>query len=136
MTDIRILKKGTCPSLSTRSELTYEYGHNEKSKSIVFRIIENTGSGHFCAAWISVDDIFKCLKDAEGRFSLSVFKELYAKQSINNVGFLGAVMLKEGLIEQEKRHYVLKDLEAFTSGINALVTPTTAKKKAKTKKKS
>jgi hypothetical protein len=135
-TDMRILRRGKCPSLSGRSELTYEYGYNEKSKTILFRIADNTGAGQFQDTWIPLDAIISTLEKAKAPFSLSVFKPLYSGQSVNNTGFLGASLLKEGLIERVKRHYVRKDLDIFTSGVNALVTPKAAKGKSKPKKKS
>ena len=130
--EIRILRKSTCPSLSGRSELTYEFGHNDKPKSIMFRITENTGAGHFCDHWIPLDDILKCLKEAKEPFSLSVFKTVYRGQSINNTGFLGAVLIAENLIVCEKRQYLKKDTKTFMAELNKLINPT----KATTKKAS
>lgn len=116
--DVRILRKGNCLSLSGRSELTYEFGHN--NKTIMFRIADNTGSGHYCSAWISLDAILEMLDKAKEPFSLGVFKTLYPGQSSNNVGFLGAVLLKEGLVKSEKRHYVRKDPKAFLTEVKQL----------------
>ena len=59
--DIRTIKKATCPSLSGRSELTYEFGHNEKTKTVLFRIADNTGAGQFQDTWIPVDAIISAL---------------------------------------------------------------------------
>jgi hypothetical protein len=130
--DVRVLRKGTCPSLTGRSELTYEFGHH--NKSIMFRITENTGSGHFCAAWIPLDDIFALLNKAKETFSLSVFRPLYPGLSINNSGFLGAVLKKEGLIVCEKRQYIRKDSKAFVAGLNKLITTKPVAKKPTLKK--
>ena len=133
-TDIRILRKSNCSSLSGRSELTYEFGFNEKSEAIAFRIADNSGAGQFQDTWIPLDAIISNLEKAKEPFSLSMFKPLYSGQSINNTGFLGAALLKEGLIERVKRHYTCKNLETFTSEINALVTLKAAKKKPRSKK--
>jgi len=129
--EVRVLRKGTCLSLSGRSELTYEFGHN---KSTMFRISENTGSGHFCAAWISLDAILALLNKVKEPFSLSVFRPLYAGGSINNTGFLGAALKKEGLIVCEKRQYTLKDTKLFVAELNKLVTSKPVAKKPVTKK--
>jgi hypothetical protein len=45
---IRILKIGTCTSLSGRSELTYHLGCNAESE-IHFRVVQNSGNGQFNA---------------------------------------------------------------------------------------
>ena len=43
--DYRELKTINCASLSGRSEITATYSYHEPSKSIMFRITNNTGSG-------------------------------------------------------------------------------------------
>jgi hypothetical protein len=130
-TDMRILKRGTCPSLSDRSELTYEYGCNEQSKAIMFRIADNTGEGHFQDNWIPLNAILNELEKAKEPFNLSVFRPLYSGGS-NNLGFLGAVLMKESLVISEKRKYLKKDTKSFMADLNKLVKPT--KKKPTTKK--
>ena len=125
--EARILKTGTCLSLSGRSELTYEFGHD--GKTLLFRIAENTGSGHYNGCWISIDGILDILNDAKGTFSLSAFKGLYPGQSINNTGFLGAALKKEGLIVCEKRQYISKDTKAFLADLNKLITKKSPAKK-------
>ena len=137
--DYRVIKATTSPSLSGRSEIKAEYSYHEPSKTIMFRITENTGAGHFCDHWIPLDDILKCLQEAKEPFSLSVFKSIYVSQSINNTGFLGAVLKKEGLIVCEKRQYIRKDDKVFLADLNKLVkTPAKknpARKAAKTEQK-
>ena len=125
--DYRVIKATTCSSLSGRSEIKAEYSYHEPSKTIVFRLAENTGSGHFSGAYIKLDDILKCLEAAKEPFSLSVFKTVYRGQSINNTGFLGAVLKKEGLIVCEKRQYMKKDTKPFMAELNKLIKPTTKK---------
>jgi hypothetical protein len=120
-TDIRIIKKATCISLSGRSELTYEFGL--RNKTVMFRITNNSEAGHFQDAWIPLDVIINTLEKAKSPFSLSVIKPLYSGQSINNTGFLGAVLKKEGLIVSKKRQYVKKDTKAFIADINKLIKP-------------
>jgi hypothetical protein len=129
-TDMRILKRGTCPSLSGRSELTHEYGYYEKSKTILFRIADNTDAGQFQDDWTPLDAIISTLEKAKGPFSLSVFKSLYSGKSINNTGFLGAALKKQGLIICEKRQYLKKDTKASLSDINKLIKGKTIVKKA------
>lgn len=118
--DVRVLKTGICLSLSGRSELTYEFGYSDK---IMFRVVGNTGSGHYSSAWIHFDYILDLLNKAKKSFSLTVFKDLYPGQSINNTGFLGAALKKEGLIVCEKRQYICKDSKAFMADLNKLIKP-------------
>jgi hypothetical protein len=132
-TDIRVIRKASCSSLSGRSELKFEYGYNNKSKTIMYRIVENTGAGHFCDHWVQIDAILKCLQETKEPFSLRVLKSIYVGQSINNTGFIGAVLIHEGLIICEKRQYLKKDTKTFLADLNKLVKPT-PKKKSATKK--
>ncbi len=128
--DVRILRKGNCLSLSGRSELTYEFGHS--NKTIMFRTADNTGSGHYSSAWIPLDAILALLNKTKEPFSLSVFRSLYPGLSINNTGFLGAALKKEGLIVCEKRQYIRKDTKDFLAELNKLIK--TPEKKSPSRK--
>jgi hypothetical protein len=134
--DYRVLKTTTCPSLTGRSEITAEYSYHEPSKTIRFRIANNTGSGHFCDHWIPLDDILKCLQEAKEPFSLSVFKSICVKQSINDTGFIGAAFKKEGLIVCEKRQYLKKGTKTFMAELNKLIKPAKATSKKASKKEA
>ena len=133
-TDIRILKTATCPSLSGRSELTYEFGYNEGAKALVYRLKEHTGPGHHNSSWIFMDSMLDILSKAKDPFSLSIFRPLYAGQSINNTGFLGALLCSANvnLVVCEKRRYKKKETKAFMADLNKLLkrTKKTAKKKS------
>jgi hypothetical protein len=136
--DVRVMRKGTCQSLSGRSDLTYEFGCNDPTKTILFHISSSTGAGHFSDTWIPLDAILQLLDTAKDPFSLSVFRSLYPGQSINNTGFLGAALKKEGLIVCEKRQYIRKDTKAFLTALNKLIKPvkkSPPKKTAKTEQK-
>jgi hypothetical protein len=132
--DYRVLKTTTCSSLSGRSEIKAEFSYHEPSKTIVYRQVENTGSGHFSSAHIKLDDILKCLQEAKEPFSLSVFQSLYPKiSSANNVGFLAAVLKNSlGLISIEKRKYIRKgDPKTFVAELNKLAKPPIKKRPTK-----
>ncbi|MBE0575235.1 MAG: hypothetical protein IH613_04975 [Desulfuromonadales bacterium] len=131
--DVHVLKTGACFSLSGRSELKYEFGYSDKI--IMFRVVGNTGSGHFSSAWIPLDAILELLNKAKEPFSLSVFKNLYPGQSINNTGFLGAALKKEELIVCEKRQYICKDSKAFMADLNKLFKTAKPAKTANTPRK-
>ena len=64
-TDIpmRILRVGTCPSLSGRSELTYHVGCNDRN-AIHFRLWGNTAAGMFSNTWFSMVEVSKLLSAA------------------------------------------------------------------------
>ena len=52
----KILKTGTCKTLSGKSTLTYQIGGKSDS-SIHLHISKNTGGGFFSTEWIALKDI-------------------------------------------------------------------------------
>ena len=59
--EIRTIKTASCPSLSGKSELTYEIGV-KVDKSIHIRLTENSGAGMYSKAWISLAECQSALK--------------------------------------------------------------------------
>jgi len=115
---VRIIKVGTCLSLSGKSNLTYHVGHviaeegaesATAADSIMFRIHSNSAAGFFNNRWIGLASITKELDkvpSGHGIVSFSLFS-LY-KGSSNNPGFLLAALLNEGLVThlpEKKRSY-------------------------------
>ncbi len=65
--EIRILKKGSCPSLTGKSTLTYQIGCTAES-DIQFRVSDNTGGGFFSDEWVAFDTIEEVFdKQPKGR---------------------------------------------------------------------
>ena len=50
--DVRVLKSGTCPSLSGKSKLGYEVGCGLTSDLYV-RVCKNSGTGFFSKDWVA-----------------------------------------------------------------------------------
>ena len=117
--NIRIIKVGTCKSLSGKSNLTYHIGQLiaedgsqasvTAADSIMFRIHSNSSAGFFNNQWIGLASITKELDkvpSSHGIVSFSLFS-LY-KGSTNSPGFLLAALLNEGLVThlpEKKRSY-------------------------------
>lgn len=128
-TDIRILKIATCPSLSTRSTLTYHLGcsdNADESVEIHFRIKANTARGFFSTEWISTRQIQAVFdKIPAGRTVSSVdFNGIFRGKSVNTSGFLLAVLKAEGLMAAaagQTRSYHRTQSYEFTQQINQLV---------------
>ncbi len=106
--ETKILKTGTCPSVSGKSTLTYHIGTAGQ-----IRIHENSGAGRFSNEWLAL----KAIEQAVGKtpFTSTKLKELFNGKSINTSAFMLAVLLSEGLAkpsETEKGSYVF-DASAF-----------------------
>lgn len=137
---VRILKTGTCPTLSGKSTLTYHVGGDADS-IIQIRVHANSGGGYFNREWIPLSAIQETLKK-QPRVTSFALRSLYAGKSTNSPGFLLAVIVAEGLAlsaGEKERHYVAADSAKFLAEVKALmdmpdigsVTPTVAIKKPK-----
>ena len=138
--EVRILKTGTCPTLSSKSTLTYHVGSDADS-AIQIRVHANSGGGYFNLEWIPLANILEILKK-QPRITAFALRPLYAGKSTNSPGFLLAVIVAEGLVRlagEKERHYVATDSAKFLDEVKALmdmpnigsVTPTVAIKQPK-----
>ena len=92
--EIRIIKSESCPSLSGKSNITYELGIQGEQQFI--RLAGNSSGGIFCKDWIPVDQIRQLLSGVSEITSKSL-QPLYLNKSANSPGFLLACILHEQL---------------------------------------
>jgi len=126
-TTLRIIKKSTCPKLSTRAKgaLTYHIGYSATDKSFHVRITANAG-GFFSNEYINLDDVLACIEtnSPDAPFKALLFKSLYHSKGANNHGFLAAVLLAEGVLKPEEGKalsFLLGDVPAFKASMNTLI---------------
>lgn len=126
---IQILKTAECPSLSSRSTLTYHIGVDMESKALgelYFQISFNTGKGLFNKEWIpagSIREVFEKLPETAAVTSISL-NAIFSGKSTNSSGFLLAVLKAEGLvivIEGKKRSYQRTTSDAFVEQMKRLI---------------
>lgn len=119
---IRIIKEGTCPTLSGKSTLTYHIGSNDQSE-ILIRVHANSGGGYFNQEWVPLSAIQETLKKYPAITSFAL-RSLYVGKSSNSPGFLLAVIKAEGLVQlkgEKERSYVAMDSAPFLSTTKALM---------------
>lgn len=121
---IRVLKTGTCPSLSGKSKLTYQIGCEGKS-DIQFRISANSAAGYFNDDWLSLSDIQEVLDKVPSDKPITSFNllPLFRGKSMNSPGFLFAALKQEGLVQTSKekqRCYERGDLKGFMASVKTL----------------
>ena len=135
-TEFRILKDGSCPSSSGKSELAYQIGCNEKDE-IQFRVSKNSGNGFFNSGWQSLKSIMALLEETEHPITGATLLPLYNRLSINTSYFLIVCLLNEGIVQRWKRVYKLNDIEPFMAKMKVLIDgkAVTPKKKSTPKKK-
>lgn len=122
---VRILKTGTCPSLSGKSTLTYQVGSNDKG-DVLFAISGNSSAGYYSKDWVSMPTIASLLDKAKARpLTCMTLLPLFKGKSINTPGFLLAVLKQEGLVAPHKdarRCYALMDAKPFMESVKALAS--------------
>ena len=126
-TTLRIIKKSTCPKLSTRAKrtLTYHVGYSATHKSFHIRITANAG-GFFSNEYISLDDVLATIEanGSDTPFKALLFKPLYQSKGANNHGFLAAALLAEGILQPEEGRalsFELRDVPAFKTAMHKLI---------------
>ncbi len=92
----RILKKAQCPTISGKSDLTYNIACDPR-KSLYVRVASNSGGGFFSQEWVALKDIQQALR-GDSPISAIRLMPLFRGQSVNTPGFLLAVLAAEGLI--------------------------------------
>ena len=135
-TDIRILKTGSCQSVSGKSTLTYHIGCTAES-DIQMRVFANTAAGFFSKEWLSLATIQETFGGKS--FTSFTLQSLFRGKSQNNPAFLLAVLLNEGLIKRaadKKRCYEKVDSSGFMAEIKALIDSNTDDKAPKKKETS
>jgi hypothetical protein len=136
--ELLILKKGTCPTLTGKSKLSYVIGCNDQN-DVFIRIAANTGGGFYSGEWVAVKDIETALtKTPDEVTSLALFK-LFKGKSVNSAGFLLAVLKHEGVVETvkgKKRKHTYIDIGRIANLSKTSTKKVTAKKKATPRKRA
>jgi hypothetical protein len=96
---IKIIKIGHCPSLSGKTSLTYHVGR--RGEVIYLQLHGNSNGGFFCKEWVTLERLG--VEDNKPISSDSL-QAIFKGKSANTGGFLLAVLLKEGLVQEVGRH--------------------------------
>lgn len=123
----RVLKIGTCSSLTGKSTLGYHIGCNDQSE-ICFRISSNSGGGYFSPDWIPLKAILSAMEQAPKPLTSFALMPLFAGKSINTQSFLWAALLAEGMVQRDEenpRVYVACPLDAFQAEMDMLIASDT-----------
>ena len=136
--EMRILKTGTCKSLSGKSTLTYQIGCNNDNEVHV-ALTGNSGGGHFSSDWVSLEEIYSILSSQKKPITSGALQDLYQGKSSNNASFTTAILLKEGplKISPGNSHYDLIGQTEYQKIVKGLIetAPEEKLKKKKSEKK-
>lgn len=130
---VRIIKIGTCLSLSGKSNLTYHVGHvvaeegaESASSNIHVRVYANSGHGFFSDEWVamsSIQEVFDKLHAGQPITSYMLYP-LFRGKSLNSPGFMLAVLQDARFVrhmQDKKRNYELGDPSAFMAEMVGLI---------------
>ena len=137
-TSIRIIKRATCKTLSGKSTLTYQIGASPDDQ-IHIKIHANDGGGMFSREWVPFDAIQAALEnDDEGAAITSIrLTSLFKGKSVNTPSFLLAALKHLKLVrpmQGKQRHHERLNPEPFLEMVNELMSSSSVKPKAASKK--
>ena len=116
---LRILKTGTCPSLSGASTLTYHTGCTSDGE-IHFRVWANTGGGLHGREWVAWSTVQPALET--DKVTAGTLRTLFRGKSRNTPGFLLAVLKAEGLVEPlGEQGHTKADPASFLAQMKSLI---------------
>ena len=132
--EFRVLKSGTCPSLSGKSKLTYEIACSPDN-ALHVRIAKNSGSGFFSDGWVAWERVQALLdKGANKPITCHTLSPLFKGLSVNTPGFLLAALKHEGLVQphaEVARCYERADPAPFFCEMKTLLAGTKGAKAVK-----
>ena len=142
MTELRILKKATCPTLSGKSKLVYMIGCDDENE-VFLRIYSNDAGGFHSTEWVALDKIQQALKKNPEEITSLALYGLFRGKSVNTPSFMLAVCKHEGLVRAKKgrqRKHELSDPQPVMDHIDKLIAgeskPKATRKKAAVKRKA
>lgn len=96
------LKLATARKTSQRAtgEITYRVLCDERRERLFITIVSNDGGGYFSKEIVPFDGIEQCLAAyADGKpLPAKVLRDAFVGKSVNNAGFLAAILRAEGLL--------------------------------------
>lgn len=129
-----------CDSLTGRSVLTFQAGHDPQTNEPKLRIARNTGRGMFCRDWAPVENIDAILAKADP-LTARVFNEVHPGRSTNTGGFILAILKDLGVVQAKDdntRHHervggatVLQALSARIAEANSAEAGSKTRRKGK-----
>jgi hypothetical protein len=90
-----------CHSLTGRSVLTYQAGHDPQTNEPLLRIARNSGKGIFCkdpARVAVIDDLLAKASEVSAR----TFNDVHPGKSINTGGFILAILRDLGVVQPKE----------------------------------
>lgn len=108
--NIKVIKTGSCPTLSDTGVLEYEIG-KDVSGETYYRITANNAGGFFSKEWVAWTKIYASINGHDPITSI-LFRGMFRGKSVNTAGFLLAALKDQKLIASKagkSRHYMMTE---------------------------
>lgn len=122
-----ILKSAAARKTSPNAQglIAYQILSDADRKAIFLRIVQNEGGGYVSHEAVELAKVIACIQDAEGKpIPAKAFMPAFKSKSVNNGGFLCAVLRAEGLLgpvpDSMHQHLLAGDWGAWQSEMLAL----------------
>jgi hypothetical protein len=128
---VRAIHSAACPSLSGKSQITYELGRDDEARVYV-RVEANTGGCFFSREWVPLEAVEKLLDKApkDRPLSAPTLQPLFRGRSVNTPAFLLAALVQEKwlrVLKGKKRGLEILDPAPFRAKVERFSSPTTKK---------
>jgi hypothetical protein len=122
---VKVVHSGTCPSLSGKSQISYQIGRHPEGAAYL-RVIGNTGGGFFSPEWVALTDLKKCIDEAPDDRPLSswTLHPIFRGKSVNTPAFLSAALVHEKwlrILKGKKRGLEVYEPKTFEAKLEKLV---------------
>jgi hypothetical protein len=127
---VRVIKRGACSTLNQKGEIAYEIGADNRGETLL-HVQGNSGGGTFSDNWVRFKEIQAALDKAPKDSAVTSFllNPLFRGVSQNTVGFIWAILVKEGIVAPSattKRRYDRAEPTAFLAQVRDLMEGKTA----------
>lgn len=125
--------EGECDSLTGRSVLTFQAGHDPQTNVPMLRIARNSGGGMYAKDWALVEHIDAILAKADpltGR----AFNDVHPGKSINTGSFILAILKDLGVVQAKDDNTRHHERVAGTTVLKALAARIAASQNANASK--
>jgi hypothetical protein len=127
--------RAECDSLTARSVLTFEAGHDPKTNEPMLRISRNTGRGMYCKDWAPITLIDSILAKADP-VTARTFNDVHPGKSINTGGFILAILKDLGVVQAKDDNTRHHERVAGKTVLEALAARIAAANSSKGNRKS
>ena len=90
--------EGECPSISGRSVLTFQAGHDPQTNEPKLRIVRNSRKGMFARDWASIALIDAILAKADS-VTGRTFQDVHPGRSVNSQSFILGIVKDLGVVQ-------------------------------------